>query len=100
MRHLNEMLVVLYTDTQTYTFGTTETLNNMLGSGANQLAPQIEVSQRLVSKLLDQHFRYQQRWQSRIALDRYQCQRFGSIERQISRCSLISSIRHRGKSSN
>jgi len=46
VRHLNEMLVVLYTDTQTYTFGTTETLNNMLGSGANQLAPQIEVSQR------------------------------------------------------
>jgi len=45
VRHLNEMLVVLYTDSQTYTFGTTDNLNNMLGTGNNQLAPQIEVSE-------------------------------------------------------
>ena len=38
VRHLNEMLVILYTDNQTYTFGTTDNLNNMLGSG-NQAVP-------------------------------------------------------------
>jgi len=38
VRHLNEMLVLLYTENQTYTFGTTENLNEMLGAG-NQAVP-------------------------------------------------------------
>ena len=38
VRHLNEILVLLYTENQTYTFGTTENLNDMLGAG-NQAVP-------------------------------------------------------------
>jgi len=38
VRHLNEMLVLLYTENQTYTFGTTENLNDMLGD-SNQAVP-------------------------------------------------------------
>lgn len=32
VRHLNELVVALYTPTQTYTFGSTEELNRLIGT--------------------------------------------------------------------
>lgn len=43
VRHLNEVFVALYTAEQTYTFGSTEDLNRLLGTKSSQ-TPTIEIS--------------------------------------------------------
>ena len=51
---MNEMLVVVYTEQQTYSFGTTEAINSML-SASTSLSPSIEVRAATANPLDQAH---------------------------------------------
>ena len=77
VRHMNEIIVWLYTDSKIYSFATTKSLNDYIdgsGEAGEELSPAFKVSPSHTPKLTvfctDLEPRHQQRWESGPSRDR------------------------------